>query len=116
MATKFTICQSSALSQQIKSNTISQEFQRRLNNTSQEQDQKTVNKHLEDFITTCKLSGYNGQQIRNDMTSALTGFERKLKRVQEGKQELHREKAGIKANTRFKKAQNKTSWFKKKSK
>ena len=57
MSSKFTICKTSALSQQVKSSTISQEFIRRLSHTSDDVDQKTRNSHIEDFIETCYKSG-----------------------------------------------------------
>ena len=64
MASKFTICKSSSLSQSIKSSTITQEFITRLSNTSVDNSQEVINKILEDYIATLYRSGYIRTEIR----------------------------------------------------
>ena len=58
IASKFAILFNSALSINTKSNTICQEFLRRLSNTSQIESQSVKDQILEDYVMELKLSGY----------------------------------------------------------
>ena len=57
MSSKFTILHSSALSISIKSNSITQEFLRRLTNTSPAEEQSIVNGILEEYVSELRYSG-----------------------------------------------------------
>ena len=67
MSSKFTIVVSSALSANIKTNGITQEFIRRLSNTSRDQPQT-----LEDHIEILFISGYSRDQVYKCLMSELT--------------------------------------------
>ena len=98
----------------MKKATLSQEVVRRMANTDEEQPQQLRNEILEKFTIKMKCSGYNFKQRSEIIISGLKGYERKLKRAAEGKQELHREgKATLGARSK-KKLLAKFNWYKKK--
>ena len=70
MSSKFTIIESSALSQNKKLNTIMQEFIRSLSSTSGDNSQA-----VEEYICSLYRSGYKASQIRKDLTAAIVGYE-----------------------------------------
>ena len=116
MASKLTILYQSALSVNIKSNTIVQESLRRLYHISSDISQSGINNILEEYIQELSSSGYPEDLIRKHLLSAIVGFERKLERVKNGEQQMHRSGVKIKSNTRYKKLNDEDSWYNKRTK
>ena len=114
VSSKLTILKDSALSESVKSSTISQEIIRRLTNTSLEASQETKNRIIEEYISTLEDSGYSQEEIRRYVTAVLVGFERRIKKHEEEGTPLHRAGANIKKSTDKKKLRIKTTWYKKK--
>ena len=114
MGTKYCVMEGSAMSDNMKRATLSQEVVRRMVNTDEEQPQQQRNEILELFTIKMQRSGYNSKQRKEIIISGLKGYERKLKRAAEGKQKLHRDgKATLGARSR-KKLMAKFNWYKKK--
>ena len=113
MASRLSILKLSALRDNVKNDTVTQEFIRRLSNTGILEPQMTVNNKLEDYITELPNSWYDDNNIRRSLLSAIIGYERREAREAEGGQKVHRCGAMIKKCTRFKKMQEKENWYKK---
>ena len=114
VATKFVILKNSALAENTKVSSLTQDLVRRMKNTSEYVNQTTRNKVVDDFSAKLQLSGYQLDQIKKIVIAGLKGYEGILRRVREGKAILHKSaKDGAKARYR-KKLLGKSTWFKEK--
>ena len=95
----------------MKTNGITQEFIRRLSNTSIDQPQTIIDGILEEYVDTLFMSGYNKVQISKCLIAAINGYERRIEKELEGGEGLHRDGAAIKRGTRFKKPTAKSNWY-----
>ena len=96
MASKFTVINDSALSNQVISSTIVAELNRRLVNTSTELIQTEKNESIDEYSGTLRRFGFKQEEIRSYVKAALIGYERKLVRCKEGKETLQRKGTDIK--------------------
>ena len=116
MASCLGILKTSALSEQIKSSTATQEFIRRLKNTSEHVEQPEINNTLEEYISQLYMSGYSREDMKKYAVAALVGYQRILKSSREGGTPLHRPGAVIRKGTFKKSLGVKTNWYKSKTK
>ena len=113
MTSKYCIMERSALSENMKTASLSQEVIRRMLNMSEEIPQEERNEVLEKFISKMETSGYSQEKIKNIVISGLKGYETKLKRARIEKRGIHRDgKSNLGARTR-KKLMAKTTRYKK---
>ena len=84
------ILQHSALPENIKSSTITQETIRRLSNTCKQTTQARVNQILEEFINSLVKSGYTIFEIRKYLTAGIVWYERRVERENSGGILVHR--------------------------
>ena len=96
MSCKYSILQTSLLSDIIKSNTITQEVIRRLSNTSVNLDKSTKVKIIQNYIDELIHSGYCLEEIERAVTPGLVGFQRRVTRQSEGGDPIHRKGSVIK--------------------
>ena len=80
MDIKFTILETSALSNNVKTNSVTQEFIQRFSNTSKDQLQSVVNRIVEDYISTLFMSGYSKVQVNKCLVAARIVYERRVQR------------------------------------
>ena len=62
------------------------------------------------------MSGYPEGIISKYLTAALIGYKRRLEKASRGEQEIHRSGARKKQGTRYKKLEDKDSWYSKQPK
>ena len=105
MCTKKVISRRSAMGENGKVASLSQDLIRRLKNTSQELSQQVKNEIVDQYCTKMASSGYSRNQMHRIVTAGLRGFE-KLSRKQ-----MHRPAATTKVERNRKKLTGKTQWF-----
>ena len=115
MSSKYSILQTSKLSDVIKSNTITQEVIRRLSNISITLDKSIHVKIIEDYIQELVQSRCCIDEIERAVTPGLVGFKRRVIRQSEGGAPVHRRGSVIKKSTFVKKLTISTDWYKKSS-
>ena len=112
VAAKTVINQKSALSENTKMASLSQDLIRRMKNTTERLDLKHRIAIIDKYAAKILSSGYSRVQTRRIVVAGLTGYERALARHRSGIFPLRRSaKAGAKSRNR-KKLLAKTSWFK----
>ena len=116
MNSPFCILEKSALPDNTKISSLSQEVVRRMLHTSELVPQEERNQVVEKFVSKLKLSGYRDDQVREIVKAGLKGYERKLGKAKNMGTSVHRE-AKSTVGLRFKKKLSaKTNWFKSKNK
>ena len=112
---KLVVAKKSAMSENGKVASLSQDLVRRLKNTSlglsQEQKNEIINQYSRKLVT----SGYQKEQVRRIITAGLKGFERLLERQVKGSQDIHRPAAKGAAARNKAKLLGKAKWFKPKN-
>ena len=103
----------SALSEQIKSATATQEIIRRLKNSSEHIPQEQINLIIKEYIEQLQRSGYNKSEVRKYVTAGIVGYERIASRCEAEGKPLHRPGATIKKSTYKKRLTIRTTWYKK---
>ena len=112
VANKHVIMKKSALAENTKVSSLTQDLIRRMKNTSEYLEQEERNCVVDTFAAKLYLSGYQDDQIKKIVIAGLKGYENLLKRVKEGKTVLHKSaKQGEKARMK-RKLLGKSSWFK----
>ena len=116
MSSKYCVMKSSAMAENSKNSTLSQDLIRRMLNTSELVPQSERNTIIENYIKKLKISGYSQEQTRSIIISGLKGYQTKLERSRKSGIKLHRS-AKTTVNSRYKKKlTEKTNWFRKKRK
>ena len=110
MASKLAILQPSALAENTKQNTITQEIIGRMSNTCQNTTQYVRNTIIEKYIVELSNSGYSKSEIRKFVIPGLIGYERRVIREGKGGIPIHRPGAVIKKLTAVRKMLNTTDW------
>ena len=116
MASSMVIQRRSAMPENMRVSTLTQEVIRRMMNTSERLDQEERNDVIDTYARKLVNSGYSLEQSRKFIISGLTGYERRLALSMDKEnpkwRPLH-EGAGYNAKARrIKKMTAKTSWFK----
>ena len=83
MSSKLAILQTSALPENVKGNTITQECIRWMSNTCAGETQVSRNKILEEYFSQLRMSGYSMEEIEKYATPGLVGYVRRVKRESE---------------------------------
>ena len=117
MKTNLVLEQRSALNENTKMSSLSQKVVRILLNCSEELDNDSRVKHLEEFSTKLSTSGYKLDYIRKVMENGIKAYERKLDlsnlpKTDEKFSPLHLPKAFKAGARRDKKMMAKSEWFK----
>ena len=81
-------------------------------NTCEKTSQDEKNKMVEEYIDRLKVSGYSKKQVREVITSGLTGYTSKVRRAELEKRPLHRPAQSTLVHRQKKKLLEKTSWYK----
>ena len=103
---------SSALSENTKIASLSQDMVRMMKNTSESLPQSGRNEVIDNFTKKLTRSGYTYQQTKNIIEAGLKGYEAALERARTGKRKLHcNAKEGASKRYR-KKLMAKSQWFK----
>ena len=110
MCTKKVISKRSAMAENGKIASLSQDLIRRLKNTSQGLPQHVKNKVIDQYCTKLASSGYGNKQIHSIITAGLRGF------VKLSKKQIHRPAATTRRERNLKKLTGKTQWFRSKKK
>ena len=114
MSTKKVIMRSSALSENTKISSLSQDMVRRMKTTSEKLDMKEKVGVIDNYAKKLVNSGYTGAQATKIITAGLKGYESALKREREGKAKIHTSAASGAKKRYRKKLLNKTNWYKQK--
>ena len=112
MKTPFCITEKSAMCERSKMSILSNDLIRRCMNTCEKTSQEDKNMMVEEYIDRLKASGYNRKQVREVITSGLTGYTSKVRRAELEERPLHRPAHSTLANRHKKKLTEKTSWYK----
>ena len=116
MANKKVISRRSAMGENSKQASLSQEVVRRMKNTLEDICQEEKNSILNEFVVKLISSEYSVDQARRIIIAGLRGYERLLKKQQDGIQDIHRPAAQGLGERNRKKLLAKTKWFKDKAK
>ena len=114
MNSPFCILERSALPDNTKISSLSQEIIRRMLNTCEQVPQEERNNIIENFISKLKRSGYRQDQVKNIVEAGLIGYERKLEKARASGQGIHRSAKSTEGQRYKKKLLDKNKWFKKK--
>ena len=112
MAAKTVIQKLSALSENSKVASLSQEVIRRMKNTSEQLQIVDRVEVIDMFSGKLMASGYSREQTARIITAGLRGYEKARKRDQEGRGKLHKSAAAGAGARNRKKLLAKSSWFK----
>ena len=111
MSTKYSILKTSAMPENTKINSLSNDMIRRMKNTSELLDQKVRNSVVDKYAERLLHSGYKRDQVRNVVEAGLKGYEKIVQLAKLGKTKIHRD-AGSSLNVRYKKKlTGKSTWF-----
>ena len=113
MSAKVGRIQTSALGENIKSNTICQEVIRRLSNTHRGMTQSVKNQIMETYFNELRNSAYNMEEIARHGVPGIVGFVRRERRELDGGMPVPREGNVIKKSTNEKRLFIKSNWYKK---
>ena len=116
MNSPFCILERSALPENTKISSLSQEVVRRMLNTSEMVRQEERNAILETFITKLRVSGYRQEQTKRIVEAGLKGYEGKLEKARKSGEDIHRSSKSTENLRYSKKLLEKSNWFKKKGK
>ena len=114
MSAKTVIMKNSALSENSKVASLSQDLVRRMKTTSQDLSMDRRIDIIDEYAAKLTRSGYSRIQTTKIIVAGLRGFERALKRHREGKTKLHRSAAEGAVKRNRKKLLDKSTWFKEK--
>ena len=101
----------SAMDENSKVKTLSNELTRRLLNSSESLGNKERVRVVDVYTQKLINSGYGVEQIRRNVINGIKGYERKLKESKEGGRRLHRTSAESSGKRAKKKLMDKTEWF-----
>ena len=113
MCSKIAILQNSAMPDNTKNNTITQETIRRTSNTDWNQPDSVRISTLLEYIEELSSSGYSHEEIERAMTPGIVGIERRRERELADGAPAHRLGATITKQTAAKKLTLSSSWYKK---
>ena len=112
---KTLIDRKSALGENTKVASLTQNLMRRMKNTSEDVDDSVRIDVVNAFSSQIKASGYSDEQNIKIVKAGLTGYENLLQKCKLGKAKMHRLASEGYESRRRKKLLGKSNWFKKKS-
>ena len=111
MATKYTIMKESALPENMKVQSLTNDVVRQMKNISELVDQEKRNQVIDNYARKLMRSGYSKDKARNIIMAGLKGYEKVLGLEKRGKCKVHRSaKYSMKARYQ-KKLIGKSTWF-----
>ena len=116
MTSKFVIMKKSALSENTKVASLSQDLIRRLKNTSERLKSNDRVRVVDNFTAKLAASGYKNDQIKTITVAGIKGYEKAAEKERTGNGRLHRSAAEGAASRQRKKLLGRSSWFKDKKK
>ena len=111
MAKRTLIDRKSALGENVKIASMTQNLIRRMLNTSEQVEFSERIVVIDEFSDQMLASGYSPEQTRDIVVAGLTGYERKLKKSKEEKKDLHRSAAGSLQSRIKKKLLGRQTWY-----
>ena len=116
MATNLTIQNRSAMGENMKYQSLSNEVIRRmLNNKQGSQEEEQIN-GIDEYGSKLLTSGFTLDQVRRIIVAGLKGYEGRLQRCKDGTRPLYRTAKESMGERRRGKLLAKSNWFKKKGK
>ena len=112
MNSKYCIMEKSALPENTKTASLSQDLIRRMLNTSERISQVERNEIIEKYIEKLEVSGYNKVKRKKIIEAGLKGYQAKVEKSQRDGTDLHRAAETTIANRYKKKLMGKSNWFK----
>ena len=112
MSAKTVIRRNSALSENTKVASLSQDLIRRMKNTSLDLPIAARVQIVDEFSSKLLTSGYSREQIKKIAIAGLKGFEKAVRSHKEGKRTLHRSAHEGAAGRNRKKLLERSNWFK----
>ena len=116
MAKKTVIQRKSALGENCKIASLSQNLVRRMKNTSEDLPDSERIQIIDEYSSQLSASGYSAAQSRRIVTAGLTGYQGLVERVAKGETVMHRSAAEGFASRKRKKLLGPGNWFKTKRK
>ena len=116
MSSKYCIMEASAMSQNVKWSSLSQEIIRRMKNTSRRVAHDVREGILTDFMLKLQRSGYTESFRKNVLISALKGYSKMKESEDSGKGPINRPRGSRpkRQKTRLSKIREKSEWHKRK--
>ena len=114
MANKLLIHRKSALGENVKVASLTQNLVRRMKNTSEDVPDVERVKIVDEFYMQLRGSGYSHEQSRKVIKAGLMGYENLLSKYKKGEVKLHRSAQEGEETRRKKKLLGKANWFKSK--
>ena len=111
MANKKVMARKSAMGENMKIASLSQDLVRRMKNTSSRLPQSSRNEVVNQYTIKLASSGYSLDQVHRIVVAGLRGFEKKVKKQLAGKGLIHQSAAGGAAKRNRKKLLDRTNWF-----
>ena len=112
MNSKYCILERSAMPEQSKISSLTQDLIRRMINTDEKVEQPKRNEIVEVFIEKLRSSGYKKCQVREIVQCGLKGYTTKIENAAREGRDLHRGAASTLASRQRKKLLEKTTWYK----
>ena len=116
MKTPYCILARSAMAEQSKYSSLTQDLIRRLTNTKEDSSQEEKNDIVEIFVERLQISGYSRAEIREIIVSGLKGYVSKIEKAKSEGRGVHRSSASTLLGRQKKRLTGKTSWYKAKKK
>ena len=101
-----------ALPENVKVATISQEIIRRLKNTLRHLPPEFTNKVIEEYVADLKRGGFHPSWIEKTVNSAITGYLKMVRAELDGTGYVNRPSHVNKTKRRFNKLLGKSTWYK----
>ena len=111
MAKKTLIHRKSALGENTKISSLTQNIIRRMKNIGEEVEMKERIRVVDEFTDQMLFSGYSAEQTRRIIIAGLKGYENLLKKAERGQTRIHRPAADGLATRKRKKLLGKGNWF-----
>ena len=116
MARKTLIQRKSALGENVKIASLTQNLIRRMKNTSELLPDDERIQIVENYVTQLKASGYSEEQCKRIIEAGLKGYETLLRKCLNGTAKMHRSAEEGAETRRVKKLLGKSNWFKERRK
>ena len=116
MARKTQIQRKSALGENVKIASLTQNLMRRMKNTSELIPNEERVQIVEEYTTQLRRSGYSVEQTKSIIIAGLKGYETLVNKCLNGKSKMHRSAAEGPKSRKVKKLLGKARWFKKRKK
>ena len=113
MSTNQVLHKDTAMPENTKVASLTQDLVRRMKNTSELVDQEERNKVVDNYAQKLANSGYGKEQIKKIIIAGLMGYERRIRESKRTGKPLHMGAKDSKEGRRRKKLLDKSTWFKK---